>query len=250
MEKDYLLYGRKIFQEALALGLQISEVYFSNDSSRMLIEKDFKIAQFALDVRPKKGIPQEVLHQNHQGIAFRVKHTFYLRNWDVKRDRFPIILLCNHLEDVQNLGALARSAAGFGVSLIVHEERRSVRINSAAVRISAGQAFRMKFLEVANLGSFCRHLRENDYGVVALHHENERTADRQRKVASLFDWAPTFPLALVVGSEGHGLSKSILDQSDVWLRIPMQEKVESLNAAVAGSIALAFAFKAFQKNKA
>jgi 23S rRNA (guanosine2251-2'-O)-methyltransferase len=231
MAKDQLLYGRNILKEAVSVGAKISRIYFENDPSR-----DFAQALLrGKSVDFKKGIPSELATQNHQGVAFVTSHDFYLMNWDIEKNAYPFVLLCNHIEDVQNLGALTRSAAAFGVDLIVHEERRSVRLNGAAIKISAGQAFRMKFLEVANLTPLCKKLTDAGYAVVGL--------DAGEEAQDLYDWSPRFPLALVVGSESTGISKPVRGQTEAVVKIPMRKEVESMNAANAASVAMAWVFR-------
>ncbi|MBN8554030.1 MAG: RNA methyltransferase [Deltaproteobacteria bacterium] len=239
MGKDQLLFGRNILKEALSVRAEISKIYFENESS-LAFAKDL-LQSFKLKKSPemKHGIPGEISKLGHQGIAFSTPHQFYEMNWNIEKDSYPFILLCNHIEDVQNLGAITRSAAAFGVNMIVHEERRSVRVNAAAVKISAGQAFRMKFLEVANLTPLCKKLTDAGYSVIGL--------DAGENCTDLFDWNPRFPLALVIGSESSGISKPVQGQLESLVKIPMRAEVESMNAANAASVAMAWVFK-FLKN--
>ena len=143
------------------------------------------------------------------------------------------VVLCNHLEDVQNLGALVRSAAAFGIDLVVHEDRRSAELTAAAVKASAGQAFRLSFLRVSSLGSCLADLRREGFESVAL---------SAGASASIYKWQPAAKWAMVVGSEGSGIQASVLKVMDHVLEIPMSEGVESLNVAQAGSILLSWAF--------
>ena len=238
MGKDQLLFGRNILKEALSVRAEISRIYYENDSSQAFA-KDL-LQSFKSKKMPelKKGIPSEVSKLSHQGIAFLTSHLFYEMNWDIQKNAYPFILLCNHIEDVQNLGVITRSAAAFGASLIIHEERRSVRLNATAVKISAGQAFRMKFLEVANLTPLCRKLTDAGYSVIGL--------DAAEGAIDLFEWSPRFPLALVIGSESTGLSKPIQGQVESLVKISMRKEVESMNAANAASVAMAWVFKSLK----
>lgn len=234
MAKHQLLFGRNILVEALSVGAEIFVIHFERDAEKRWVEEVLRKSN-----RPKprlvQGIPQAIRDSGHQGVAFETNYSFYLPNWDAARQKHPFILLCNHLEDVQNLGGIARSAAAFGVGLIVHEERRSVRLTPTAVKISAGQAFRTKFLEVANLQPFCQYLKKNDYTIVGL--------DAAKDASSLYEFKPQFPLALALGAEGSGLSKPIRNECDFILEIPMNNQVESLNATTAASIAMSWAYR-------
>lgn len=238
MAKHQLLFGRNILKEALAVGAEIFIIYYEKDSEKRWAE-DLVRASKRSNIRFQGGIPSAVRDLGHQGIAFETTYSFYLNNWDAEREKFPFILLCNHLEDVQNLGGVARSAAAFGVSLIVHEERRSVRLTPTAVKVSAGQAFRTKFLEVSNLTPFCLHLKKAGYLVVGL--------DAGSDASSIYDFQPEFPLALVLGGEGAGLSKPVRNECEFIFKVPMASAVESLNATTAASVAMSWIYRKFKK---
>lgn len=229
MADTQLFYGRNVLQEALACKVKILEIFVSNDQALAFAEECV-----GRKIPIRRDVPVELRALSHQGIAFRASHNFYLPQWDMKRDRFPFIVLCNHLEDVQNLGSLTRAAAAFGAGLLVHEERRSARINAAGVKVSAGQAFRMKFLEVSNLTPFCRKLTDAGYSVVGL--------DLEEGAEALYKWEPHFPLALVVGSESSGISKPVKGQLEGRIKISMNAGVESLNANQAATVAMSWVF--------
>lgn len=231
MARTHLLFGRNVLEEALGVNAEISEVYFQNASGRIFIEETLKAHGLSTRI-VREGIPKELRDQSHQGVAFRTTFEFQLRDQDLTADNFPRILLCNHLEDVQNFGAVIRSAAAFGFSLIVHESKRSVELNAVAVKTSAGLAFRTKFHEVSNLAYFAKSLQKDGYQIIAL--ENREDAH------DLYEWEPFEPLALAIGSEGEGISKTLMDMTDVCVRIPLIEGVDSLNVAQAASIALSW----------
>lgn len=229
MAKSQVLFGRNILEEAISVNAPISEIFFENEASRKFVESI--LSKSSLRISLKQGLPNDIRHQSHQGVAFFTAHDFYLSSLpDLKS--LPFILMCNHLEDVQNLGAITRSAAAFGVNLMVHEDRRSVKLSPAAVKASAGFAFRMKFFQVSNLSYFAKHLTDAGFFVVGL----EATGESQ----DLFEWKPQRPLALVVGAEGEGLSKPLKSACDFLVKIPMTQGVDSLNVSQATSIALAW----------
>ncbi len=232
MGKDHLLYGRNVLAEAIASGARVREIYCANKQAEEFVHTLSKKNQ-KLSIRPG-NLPREVLDREHQGVAFKVEHDFYLNGSPRDWAPYKFIVLCNHLQDVQNLGALSRAAAGFGVDLIVHESRRSVKLNPAAIKVSAGQAFRLKYLEVSNIVPILQSLKQENYTAIGL--------DAGDHASYIYDWKPTLPLALVVGSEGDGLSKPVMNQVDFCLQVPMREGVESLNASHAASIAMSWVF--------
>lgn len=237
MAKSYLLFGRRVFEEAIKNRVSINEIYYENDSTKKFILEYSKELLFRL----QKGLPREVKEESHQGVAFRVNHEFYLEMIALNKNTYPFVLLCNHIEDVQNFGTLIRSAAAFGVKLIVHEERRSVSLTPAAIKTSAGLAFRMKFLEVGNLLPFVKQLQEAHYFVFGLSAEKE--------AQNLYENSLPMPLGLIVGSEHEGLSRPLIAACDQLIKIPMTKEVESLNAAQAASIALSWIYHHSLKNK-
>lgn len=235
MAKTHLLIGRNVLEEALSVKSKIIQIYFENAGAEAFARKLFTALRAPMP-KFREGIPREVRELSHQGIAFDVEHDFYLDDRDCDWTDFKNILLCNHLEDVQNLGAIVRSAVAFGCDLIVHESRRSVQLTATAIKISAGQAFRMKFLEIGNLMTIVQQLKKDaDFEIAVLEAPSESTMD-------LYRWTPHSRVALIVGSESEGVSKPLLNQADVQLSIPMKRGVESLNAAQSATVALGWLF--------
>jgi 23S rRNA (guanosine2251-2'-O)-methyltransferase len=231
MGSTYQLFGRNVFEEALSQKVLIKEVFAENEAASRWA--DTLVKKYGLRMTIKPHLPSALRSQSHQGIAFTCAHDFYLSAKSVSFTKMKRIVLCNHLEDVQNLGALVRSAAAFGVDLLVHEERRSAELTAAAVKASAGQAFRLKFLKVSSLGSCLSDLKREGFETAALSAGSSQ---------SIYRWNPAPKWAVVVGSEGAGVQSSVLKSVEQILEIPMSQGVESLNVAQAGSILLSWAF--------
>lgn len=230
MAESNLFFGRNVLEEAVKNRVKISEIYYANLSAKAWVEE-----LVGSRLKHQLGIPKELSSQSHQGVAFRAQHEFYLHAWDPEVNPYPRVLLCNHLEDVQNLGSLTRAAAAFGVDLIVHESRRSVRLNPVAVKVSAGQAFRVKFLEVSNLSHLLKSLRDEGYLLIGL--------DAHDEAKPLYSWRPHTPMALVLGGESSGISRPVAQYLEFNVKIPMAKEVESLNAAQAAMIAMSWIFE-------
>lgn len=231
MGKDHLFFGRRVLEVALLNQLEPKAVYVESREARhwaqsLLRSMGFGHVSIAEASRSMK-------YESSQGVYFDLEHSFYLselpEDWV---ERYPHILFCNHLEDIQNLGALVRSAAAFDFKLLVHEERRSFRLNAQAVRISQGYAFAIDFFSQANLLGLLLSLQKHSYEVFAL--------DGGADTISLYDVNPSERMCLIVGSEAAGISKPLLNKADYRLKIPMRDSVESLNAAQAGSIAMSY----------
>ncbi len=172
---------------------------------------------------------------NHQGVALETSEYPYSTLDDIlamasSRHEALLLLLLDLLQDPQNMGGLLRTAEAVGVHGVVIQRRRAVGITPAVVHASAGAVEHLLVAQVTNLVSAIERLKAHDVwvaGLEALHgtqlyHEADLNG----------------PLALVVGSEGEGLRRLVRERCDFLVELPMQGKVTSLNAAVAGSIVL------------
>jgi len=172
---------------------------------------------------------------NHQGVAVEVSAYPYANLEEIlsqaeKRAEPLFLLLLDCLEDPQNLGTLLRTAEAVGVHGVVIPKHRAVGITPAVVHASAGAAEHLQVMRATNLTRVIRELKGRGVWVIGL--ENRP----QAQLYSQFDLSG--PLALVVGSEGRGIRRLVLQSCDVVLRLPIRGHIGSLNAAVAGSIAL------------
>jgi 23S rRNA (guanosine2251-2'-O)-methyltransferase len=172
---------------------------------------------------------------NHQGVAVEVSVYPYTDLEEILtqaegRDEPPFLLVLDCLEDPQNLGALLRTAEIVGVHGVVIPKRRAVGITPSVANVSAGATEYLRVTRVTNLARAIEALKQRGVWVVGLEDLP------QARLYSQFDLGG--PLALVVGSEGRGMRRLVLESCDVVLRLPMRGHIGSLNAAVAGSIAL------------
>ncbi len=172
---------------------------------------------------------------NHQGIAAEVSGYPYVELsalLDAARQagESPFLLLLDHVQDPQNLGSLLRSAEAAGVHGVVIPHRRAAGVTPAAVRASAGAAEHMRVAQVTNLVRAMELLKADGVWLAGL----ETLPDAQPYTQADLRGS----LGLVVGSEGQGLARLVRENCDFFIRLPMHGQVESLNAAVAGAIAL------------
>jgi 23S rRNA (guanosine2251-2'-O)-methyltransferase len=142
----------------------------------------------------------------------------------------PLIVILDSLQDPQNFGNLIRTAEAVGVSGIVIPERRSASVTPAVVNASAGATEHLRIARVVNLARAVDDLKKQDVWVAALQDD----ARAQDIYAANLKGA----LALIVGSEGEGVSRLLRDKADFVVKLPMRGKIESLNASVAGAVAL------------
>jgi 23S rRNA (guanosine2251-2'-O)-methyltransferase len=171
----------------------------------------------------------------HQGIALSVPPYAYAHPLELAEkaeagDSAPVFVALDGITDPRNLGAIVRSVAAFGGYGVIVPKRRSVGVNAAAWKTSAGAIARTPVAMAANLTQTLKSFKDRGYFVVGLDGE----ADSSLPVTEL---AGT-PLLIVVGSEGKGLSRLITETCDVIVSIPMSGKTESLNAGIAASVVL------------
>ena len=170
----------------------------------------------------------------HQGIALVVEPRRWASLDDVlarakERGEAPFVLVLDSLEDPQNVGTLLRTADACGVHGVLFPTRHSAPISPAAVKASAGAVEHLLLVPLDDLGG----------ALVDLHSRGLRIVGADEKAAlSYRDADLRGPLALAVGSEGHGISGGIRRRLDLAVRIPMHGQVASLNVAVAGSVLL------------
>lgn len=192
----------------------------------------------------ERGIPFKLMEReelddlceggNHQGVALRTGSFPYISFeqivHDVKEDANALVLLLDHIEDPQNIGSLLRSANAAGVTGVVIPEDRSAGVTPAAVRASAGASEYMRVAKVVNLVRAIKSLQAEGVWVSALD-----MGDDSRDYTEV-DFKGR--VALVVGSEGKGVSRLVRETSDFVASLPMHGKVASLNAGVAGAVAM------------
>ena len=168
---------------------------------------------------------------NHQGIAAYAAVHEYSSVEDIfalaeERGEAPFIILCDELEDPHNLGAIIRTAETAGAHGVIIPKRRNASLTWAVGKASAGAVEYVPVARVGNLASTIDDLKKRGLWVY--------TADMDGQ-----NWCETDfsgPVALVVGSEGNGVSRLIREKSDFVVSLPMRGKITSLNASVAAGI--------------
>lgn len=192
---------------------------------------------------PVERLPRQrldALAENHQGVALEAGGFIYsevqdILNYAQERGESPWILLLDTLQDPQNLGSLLRTAEIVGVHGVILPLRHSVTITPAVVNASSGASEHLLVAQ-ANLAQAIATLKKGGIWVVGL--------DGGPEALPLEEVQLSGPLAFVIGNEGEGMRSLVRDSCDFLLRLPMKGKIESLNAAVAGSVALYLAWQA------
>jgi 23S rRNA (guanosine2251-2'-O)-methyltransferase len=231
--------GRNSVVEALREGVPVTGVYVAEGAERdaRLREVFALVAERGISLLEvsKRELDNKTNGAVHQGLAARVPSYEYAHADDLldaaaANAEKPLIVALDHVTDPRNLGAVVRSAAGFGAHGVVIPERRSAGMTASAWKTSAGAAARIPVAQTVNLVRQLKAYQEAGCMVVGL------AADGDVSLPD-FDLA-TGPLVLVVGSEGDGLSRLVAETCDQLLSIPMANQLESLNAGVAASVVL------------
>ncbi len=231
--------GRNSVVEALRASMPVSAVYVAEGA-----ERDGRLRE-AFRITSERGVAVLEVTRNeldrltggavHQGLAARVPAYAYAHADDLldraaETGEPPLIVALDSVTDPRNLGAVVRSAAGFGAHGVVVPERRAAGMTAAAWKTSAGAAARVPVAQTVNLVRQLKAYQDAGCMVVGL------AADGEVSLPDL-DLADG-PLVLVVGSEGDGLSRLVAQTCDQLVSIPMVSSVESLNAGVAAGVAL------------
>lgn len=239
-----VLYGRNAVYEVLRahrrelFGLQVAEG--ASPSGRLA-----EIIELAKKLRvPIASVPRarlDRLNANHQGVALEAAEYPYADLVDIleqagARSEPPFLLLIDSLQDPQNFGTLLRTAEAAGVHGIIIPLARAVGVTPAVVNASAGATEHLRIAQ-SNLSQAIDALKDSEAWIVGLDQDGEPLSDASARHLR-------GSLGLVVGSEGEGLHQLTRKKCDILLRLPMRGQVESLNAAVAGSVALYLALMA------
>lgn len=199
---------------------------------------------------PVQEVPRHQLDRleaAHQGVALEVSGYPYVSLETIldhasQSGEAPFMLALDHIQDVHNLGALLRTAEAVGVHGVIIPERRAASVTPAVVSTSAGASEHMRVTQVVNLVRCLEELKARGVWVVGL---DNCPAAREYDQMDL-----AVPLVLLVGAEGEGLSHLARRTCDLLIRLPMRGQIGSLNASVAGGVALYAALAARRRQSA
>ena len=233
-QRQDLIIGRNAVAEALKSGRTIDSLLVARGERGGSIGKiigqcrDKGIVVKETDVRKLDKICGG---SNHQGVAaWAAAHEYssiedILRNAEEKGEQ-PFVIICDEIEDPHNLGAIIRTADACDAHGIIIPKRRGVSLTYAVGKVSAGAVEYVPVAKVANLPSAIEELKEKGFWVYGAD-MNGTTWDQQDYSGSV---------ALVIGSEGKGISRLVREKCDFIVSLPMKGKINSLNASVAAGI--------------
>ncbi len=222
------VYGRNVAKELLKNKKVIKKAYLMNGFKEDEILNLLNINNICIEYLDKRQL-DKLEDGNHQGIILQIEDYKYLNLNDMLNGlpENPFIVILDHLEDPHNFGAIIRTCEAAGVHYIVIPKDRSVSINSTVMKTSVGALDNVKIVMATNLNVCINELKKNGVWIVGTDMENSSCYDE-------IDYRT--PTALVIGSEGFGMSNLVKKNCDFIAKIPMNGKINSLNASVAAGI--------------
>jgi 23S rRNA (guanosine2251-2'-O)-methyltransferase len=228
-------YGKHAVEASLRLG-HVKKVFLSRTFKDPLLLTLLEQKKIPVERIEDSRLEKLVSQSNHQGIVAEVKafvytdFTSFLKEMDAKTQ--PLLLLLDGLEDPQNLGSIIRTAVGFGVDGLIMKKDRQVEVNATVAKIASGALEYLPIIQVVNLSQTIATLKEHRFWIVA-------TALKTDTEFRSVDYRG--PIAIIIGHEGNGISRLVLENSDFQVKIPIQH-LDSFNAATSTAILLTEVF--------
>lgn len=232
--------GRNAVLELLKSGKDINKLFVERGEKHGSINeiiakaKDARVVTVEVD---KTKLDQ--MAENHQGVVAIVPPFNYCEVEEIlqeaqNRMEDPFILILDGIEDPHNLGSIIRTAETAGVHGIIIPKRRTAQVNSTVVKVSTGATNYVKIARVNNLNETIKKLKDSGLWVIGTDGEAKTLYYNQDLKG---------PLAIIIGSEGFGMSKLVKENADILIKIPMKGKITSLNASVSAGIVIYEAVK-------
>lgn len=227
------VYGKNVVKQLLNERKKVYEILMAEGSKDAALEQEIKSQRIPLKVMGKKKMDQLLQAQNHQGIAALIDDykTYELEELlaSIPRDKTPLLVMLDGLEDPHNLGAILRTCDCVGVDGVIIGKHRNVKLTPTVAKVSTGAIDTVKVSMVTNLAQSIKYLKKQGYWVVGA--DLDKSRDYREGQYDV-------PLVLVIGSEGFGISSLVKKNCDYCVRLPMAGTVTSLNASVATGILL------------
>lgn len=235
--EEELIAGKHPVLEALKAGRALNKIFLFKDAQRHLVQPimdEAKARGVVVQLVDKRKLDQLAPDMQHQGVVAQAAPIAYAEVEDMlaraaERGESPFIVLLDEIEDPHNLGSILRTADCTGVHGVIVPKRRSAGLTAVVAKTSAGAVEYVPVARVSNLVQTMEKLKDAglwiagaDAGAPQSFHETKLTG----------------PLAVVIGSEGKGLSRLVREKCDFILSLPMFGHVNSLNASVAAGVIL------------
>lgn len=230
------IFGRNTVMEALKSNRTINKIWLAKGEQKGSVREIVALVKekrITVQIVERSKLDKMFPHENHQGVAASVASADYVAWQDIvdaarQKGEDPLLVILDELEDPHNLGAILRSVDAVGAHGVIIPKRRAVPLTDGVAKASAGAIEHVPVARVSNLVQVIEELKKQGIWIAGadLHGEYMHKQDL------------TGPLAIVVGSEGKGLGKLVRESCDYVVSIPMQGKINSLNASVATGVLL------------
>ena len=232
---DKTIEGRNPIEEALLSGVSIDKIYISETANKKALGK-------IIDLAKKNGVPFSFVNSKKieemsvsdrsQGIVAYTSSVNYSSVEEIleeaaKKGHAPFIIIADEITDPHNLGAIIRTANATGADGVIIPKHRSAGVNAVVAKTSAGAVYHTKIAKVASLPKTVDMLKKEGIWVFGADMAGEK---------NIYEADLSGALALIVGSEGKGISRLMKEKCDFLVNIPMVGKTESLNASVAAAV--------------
>ena len=229
--------GRNAVLELLESDRDINKIFISDGEKHGSINKIIALAKekkVIINEVSRSKLKQMAQTENNQGVIAIVPPYNYCEVDDIlevakSKNEKPFILILDGIEDPHNLGSIIRTAETAGVHGIIIPKRRAATVNSTVSKVSAGAVEYMKIARVNNITDTINYLKENDVWVCG----TDMNTDKY-----YYEEDFTCGIAIVIGSEGFGMSRLVKENCDFLVKIPMKGKITSLNASVSAGIVM------------
>ena len=229
-----MIFGIRAVAEAISAGKEVDKILIRKDLTGELAGELFEMLRGSNIVVQR--VPQEKLNsitrKNHQGVIAFISPINYQPIEEIvaslyEQGKVPFILVLDHLTDVRNFGAIARTAECAGVDAIIIPSKGSVSVTADAVKTSAGALMNIPVCRVQSLYSGVKYLKDSGLQIMGA---------SEKSTTNYTDADMTTPLALVMGAEDKGISTEILSLTDTTVSLPQYGKIASLNVSVAAGV--------------
>lgn len=229
--------GRNSVIELLKSGKDINKLFIQKGERHGSIIEIINLAKknkVVFTEVEKAKLDKMATTHNHQGVIAMVPPYEYCEVQDIldlakEKNEKPFIIILDGIEDEHNLGSIIRTAECSGVHGIIIPKRRSALVNATTNKTSAGAVQYMKITRVNNLTETIKELKENDIWIYGTDMEGSNFYNEEKYDAGV---------AIVIGSEGFGMSRLVKENCDFLIKIPMKGKINSLNASVSAGIVM------------
>lgn len=218
-----ILYGRNTVEAAIN-NKRVKKIYIlENHDLLKLVEEN----NIPYEIVNRNRLDNMAKKENHQGILAEVRSFKFSTIDEIIKKENGFIVMLDNLNDVHNLGAIIRTCECAGVDGLIYKKNNNVRVNETVAKVASGALEYMKIVEVTNLTNTIKQLKDKGYWVYGSAGDADDSYDN-------YDYKEN--VVLIIGGEGDGMSRLVKENCDHIISLPLNGKINSLNASVAAGI--------------